>query len=199
MPDVARFIMAVVVACVLLICAPAGGAAAPRPAIAGQAPDSAVSGPAGVDYVLGPGDNLRISVFGEQGLSGEFNVSGNGRVSFPLIGDVQAAGKTVEQLRMEIASALADGYIKDPKVSAEVVTFRPYYILGEVAKPGQYPYSNGITVMNAIATAGGFTYRANEHNVFIKRANETAEHKVQLNDTLQLSPGDTIRVAERYF
>jgi polysaccharide export outer membrane protein len=112
---------------------------------------------------------------------------------------VQAAGETVPQLRAEIASALADGYIKDPRVSAEVITFRPYYILGEVEKPGNYPYVNGITVMNAIATAGGFTYRANTHDVFIKKPNETVEHKVRLNDTLKLAPGDTIRISERYF
>ncbi len=155
--------------------------------------------PAIADYVLGSGDNLRIIVFGEDSLTGQFTVAGNGRLSFPLIGDVQAAGKTVQQLRDEITTALADGYIKDPKVSAEVMTFRPYYVLGEVEKPGQYPYVSGITVMNAVATAGGFTYRANNHSVFIKKANEIVEHKVPLNDALELAPGDTLRVGERYF
>jgi protein involved in polysaccharide export with SLBB domain len=161
---------------------------------ADQATDPAIA-----DYILGAGDNLRIIVFGEVNLTGQFTVATNGHISFPLIGDVQAAGKTVQELRSEITAALADGYVKDPKVSAEVMTFRPYYILGEVEKPGEYPYIGGITVMNAIATAGGFTYRANNHDVFIKKANDTAEHKVRLNDALELSPGDTLRVGERYF
>jgi protein involved in polysaccharide export with SLBB domain len=199
MPNVARLVILAALAWGLMICAPAQGAAAPQSGA--SEPSAASASPNGTapDYILGAGDNLRISVFGEESLTGQFTVAGNGNVSFPLIGDVQAAGKTVEQLRVEIASALADGYIREPKVSAEVITFRPYYILGEVEKPGQYPYSSGISVMNAIATAGGFTYRANEHDVFIKRANETVEHKVHLNDTLELSPGDTLRVGERYF
>jgi polysaccharide export outer membrane protein len=161
--------------------------------------DQAAPDPAVADYILGSGDNLRISVFGEDSLTGQFTVASNGHISFPLIGDVQASGKTVREVREEIAAALADGYIKDPRVSAEVMTFRPYYVLGEVEKPGEYPYIGGITVMNAIATAGGFTYRANNHDVFIKKPNETAEHKVRLNGTLELSPGDTLRVGERYF
>jgi polysaccharide export outer membrane protein len=208
MSSVARFVIVIAALCGLVICAPACAApdgrtdamAPPTPptaapaAPADQAADAAIA-----DYTLGAGDNLRISVFGEESLTGQFTVATNGRISFPLIGDVQAAGKTVQELRGEIVAALADGYIKDPRVSAEVMTFRPYYILGEVEKPGEYPYVGGITVMNAIATAGGFTYRANSHDVFIKKANDTAEHKVRLNDTLALSPGDTIRVGERYF
>jgi protein involved in polysaccharide export with SLBB domain len=164
-----------------------------------NAPAPAAAAPEAYDYVLGPGDVVRIIVFGEQSLTGEFTVAGNGILSFPLIGDVQASGKTIEDLRDEITAALQNGYVKDPKVSAEVLNFRPYYILGEVAKPGQYPYSNRITVMNAIATAGGFTYRANHAYVFIKPSDGSTERKVRLNDQLLVAPGDTIRVAERYF
>jgi polysaccharide export outer membrane protein len=161
---------------------------------ANAAEDQEVAG-----YVLGAGDVVRISVFGEETLAGQFSVSGDGKISFPLIGDVQAAGKTVAQLRTEITAKLADGYLKDPRVSAEVINFRPYYILGEIEKPGSYPYVAGITVMNAIAAAGGFTYRANSHQVFIKKVNETSEHKVRLDGVLRLAPGDTVRVGERYF
>jgi protein involved in polysaccharide export with SLBB domain len=185
---------------VLVAALAAGLCADAQPAQDSQAPnDQAPAATTNYDYVLGPGDILRITVFGEDNLSGQFTVAGNGALSFPLIGDVPAVGKTVGAVRDEIADALRAGYIKDPKVSAEVFTFRPYYILGEVNKPGQYPYSDGITVMNAIATAGGFTYRANHNYVFIKLSNEPAEHKVRLNDALQLSPGETIRVIERYF
>jgi protein involved in polysaccharide export with SLBB domain len=162
------------------------------------APSAAAPGPQ-YNYVLGSGDVLRITVFGEDNLSGQFTVAGNGILSFPLIGDLPASGKTVEEVRDEIADALRSGYVKDPKVSAEVLTFRPYFILGEVAKPGQYPYSDRITVMNAIATAGGFTYRANQKYAFIKPSDGAEEHKVRLNDQLMLAPGDTVRVAERYF
>jgi protein involved in polysaccharide export with SLBB domain len=167
----------------------------PAASVASAAP---TAGPE-YSYVLGSGDILRVIVFGEDNLSGQFTVAGNGILSFPLVGDLPAAGKTVEEVRDEIADALRNGYVKDPKVSAEVLTFRPYFILGEVAKPGQYPYSDRITVMNAIATAGGFTYRANQKYAFIKPSNGAAEHKVRLNDQLLLAPGDTVRIAERYF
>ena len=151
------------------------------------------------DYVLGPGDKLRITVFGEESLSGEFNIAGNGRLSFPLIGDVAAAGSTVGAVGNAITGALKDGYIKDPRVSVEVLTFRPYYLFGEVNKPGEYPYENGLTIMNAVATAGGFTYRANKQFIFLKRVQDPKEQRVRLTAELALSPGDTIRVGERLF
>lgn len=170
------------------------GAAAPS--ISAQ--PSAVHQP-GTDYLLGPGDKLRITVFEEEDLTGEFFVAGNGAISFPLIGDVNAAGKTVKMVQDAITAKLRDGYIKDPRVNAEVVTFRPYYILGEVAKPGEYPYSNGMTVLNAIATAGGFTYRANSRYVFIKRAGNSVEQRERVTGVLDLKPGDTVRVGARLF
>jgi len=177
---------------------PAGTTAA-----AGQAGASPIQplapGASHYDYILGAGDKLHIVVFGEETLTGDFVVAGNGTLAFPLIGAVPAAGHTVGQLQDEITTALKDGYIKDPRVSAEVDSFRPYFILGEVEKPGAYPYIDGLTVMNAIATAGGFTYRAKHSVVQIKSANDPKEHKVRLNEQLPLQPGDTIRVLERYF
>ena len=151
------------------------------------------------DYVLGPGDKLRITVFGEENLSGEFNIGGNGQLSFPLIGDVPAAGRSVAAVAQAITAALKEGYIRDPRVSAEVLTFRPFYVFGEVNKPGEYPYENSLTVLNAVATAGGFTYRANKKFVFLKRVRDVKEQRVRLSPELTLLPGDTVRIGERLF
>ncbi|WP_016745167.1 polysaccharide biosynthesis/export family protein [Rhizorhabdus wittichii] len=183
------------------------GLAHPAAAQEAQAPapqGSAASVPLGTTlapgYVLGTGDKLRINVFGEPKLDGEYVVSSTGIVSFPLIGNVPASGQTVEALQESIRSKLAAGYLKDPRVSAEVLNYRPFYILGEINKPGEYPFVNGITVQQAVAMAGGFSYRANTKRVFIKRALETAERPVQIKGkAVLLMPGDTIRVGERFF
>ena len=153
-----------------------------------------------LDYKLGAGDKVRIIVFGESDLTGEFDVPGGvGTISFPLIGDVQAGGLTVGELQAEIEAKLKDGYLKDPRVSIEVLNYRPFYILGEVTKPGEYPYTNGLTVLNAVATANGFTYRADTRHVFIKRANDPVEHEYPLTSDIPVAPGDTIRIKERFF
>jgi polysaccharide export outer membrane protein len=151
------------------------------------------------EYKLGSGDKVRVITYGEQELSGEFFVSGDGKVSMPLVGDINAMGLTVPQFQRKLEAALKDGYLKDPKVSVEVLTYRPFYIMGEVKNPGTFPYTNGLTVMNAVATAGGFTYRANEHKVEIRRA-ETADWVTyRLDPTTPVAPGDTIRIDERLF
>jgi len=150
-------------------------------------------------YRLGAADKVRVITFGEVALTGEFVVSGAGNISLPLIGDTRAQGLTTSELAQSIQTALKNGYLTDPKFSVEVLNYRPFYILGEVTKPGEYPYTNGLTVLNAVATANGFTYRADTHRVFIKRANETAEHEVDLTTTTPVAPGDTIRIKERFF
>ena len=155
--------------------------------------------PTDFEYHLGSGDKLRIIVFGEDSLTGEFFVSAGGKVSFPLIGDIDAAGLTIPQLQKAIEAKLADGYLKEPRVSAEVLNYRPFYILGEVMKPGEYPYTSGLTVLNAVATAEGFTYRADSHKVFIKRATSPGEHEYPLTTATPVQPGDTIRIGERFF
>jgi len=170
-------------------------AAAPPAAVATAEP-AVVSDP---DYRLGPGDRIRITVYGEDNLTGEFLVSGGGVISFPLIGDVPATGHTVADVQLAITKALADGYLHDPRVSAEVLTYRPFYILGEVNKPGEYPYTNGLTILNAVATAQGFTYRANEKLAFVKHLHAASEEKEPLNASTPVAPGDTIRIVERYF
>ncbi len=150
-------------------------------------------------YRLGGGDSIHMNVFGETDLSGDFKVTGDGKLSLPLIGEVPAAGLTVSQLQETIQTAYMQGFLKDPKINIEVTNFRPFYIMGEVGKPGEYPYSDGITVLNAVALAEGFTYRAQTKKVFIRHVNEDKETPVPLSSSLLVTPGDTIRIGERYF
>lgn len=150
-------------------------------------------------YHLGADDKIRVITFGEDSLSGEFLISGSGKVSLPLVGEVQAAGLTIPQFQDEVETALKNGYLKDPHVSVEVLTYRPFYILGEVQKPGEYPYTNGLTVLNAVATANGFTYRANTKRVYIKRQDSASEEEFPLTSMTPVAPGDTIRISERFF
>ena len=151
------------------------------------------------EYKLGAADQLRVIVFGEPELSGEYVLDGTGTVSMPLIGDVSALNLTVREFQRAVEERFADGYLRNPRVSAEVMNYRPFYILGEVRQPGEYPYTNGLTVLNAIATAGGFTYRANDNVVMIKGAEDSQEFRVRLEATTKIMPGDTIRIVERFF
>lgn len=151
------------------------------------------------EYHLGSGDKIRVITFGEAALTGEFTVGGSGKVSLPLVGEIDAAGLTAREFQQRVETALKEGYLKEPRVSVEVLNYRPFYILGEVKSPGTYPYTNGLTVVNAVATAGGFTYRANERRVFIKRVDDEKEKAYPLTGTTPVAPGDTIRIAERLF
>ncbi|MBY0429220.1 MAG: polysaccharide export protein [Alphaproteobacteria bacterium] len=150
------------------------------------------------DYVLGVGDKLRITVYGETDLSGEFQVSSTGMVSMPLIGETKAQGTTVSKLKSAITSKLLDGYLKDPKVSMEVLNYRPFFIVGEVMKPGSYDYQNGMTVINAIALAGGYTYRADKDDITIKRGGQNAKPEKAKEDST-VGAGDVVSVPERFF
>ncbi|NEX94073.1 polysaccharide biosynthesis/export family protein [Caulobacter sp. 17J65-9] len=161
-------------------------------------PEARVS-PLSAEYQLGPADKMRVLVFDEPNLSGEFVVSGAGQVSYPLVGDVMAKGLTVTEFQGELQSRLAAGYLRDPRVSVEVLAYRPFYILGEVNKPGQYPFTDELTVLNAVAGASGFTYRANTKRIFIRHAGSGAETEYSLTSTTPVLPGDTVRVAERFF
>lgn len=151
------------------------------------------------EYRMGSGDKIRVITFGEEALTGEFSIGGSGMVSLPLIGEVKAAGLSVPEFQSQVEARLKEGYLKEPRVSVEVLNYRPFYILGEVEKPDTYPYTNGLTVLNAVATAGGFTYRANTKKVFIKRSDSTVEQEFPLTSQTLVAPGDTIRVGERFF
>lgn len=161
-------------------------------------PASAVEGQERV-YRLGSGDKVRVTVYGEPDLSGEFAVDGTGSVSIPLIGEVSAQGLTVADFRAAVENKFKDGYLLNPRVSAEVTNYRPYYIMGEVGKAGEYPYVDGLSVVNAIARAEGFTYRAQQKRIFIKSYGSEQETEVMLSPELRVYPGDTIRIAERHF
>jgi polysaccharide export outer membrane protein len=150
-------------------------------------------------YVLGPNDRIRLKVYGEADITGEYEVDSNGQVSIPLAGHITAAGLTTKQLERSIMSALAKGIVRDPRVNVEIALYRPYYILGEVKKGGEYPYRLGLTVMDAVASAGGFTYRANENKVYLRRSGAGAEEILALDAPILVFPGDNIRVPERFF
>ena len=151
------------------------------------------------EYQLGVADKVRVTVFGEEALTGEFLVGGNGKISLPLIGETRAAGLTISEFQDEISDALRQGYITQPRVSAEVLNYRPFYILGEVKNPGTYPFTNELTVLNAVATAGGFTYRADMRRVSIKRGTNAGDDEFALTPSTRVAPGDTIRIRERLF
>lgn len=150
-------------------------------------------------FRLSPGDKLKIVTYGEASLTGEFEIAPDGSIAFPLIGNVPAAGVETAALARTIEARLDQGYLVNPKVSVEMANFRPIYVLGEVNKPGEYPYTQGLTVRGAVAKADGFTYRANEGRVFLKRAGENGEHVYRLTADFPVLPGDTIRFGERYF
>jgi polysaccharide biosynthesis/export protein len=153
-------------------------------------------------YQLGSGDRIRVVVYNEPNLTNEFSVSSSGDIAFPLVGAIKADGQTAQGLSDAVAKALVDGgYQDNPKVSVEVLKYRPYYILGEVARPGQYEYAAGLTFEQAIAAAGGFTYRASEKRVIVRRGAMAPERTVELTAErpVEVMPGDTIRVVERRF
>ena len=170
--------------------ASAGAAATPAP------PAAAVSSPS---YLLGSGDHVRVTVFGEPDLSGEFQIGPAGTVSLPLVGEIHAEGLTTSTLQDTLTAAYKKGLLVNPRVSVELLTFRPFFILGEVQKPGSYPYTSDLTVFNAVATAGGFTYRANQKWVYVRHANEDKETKIPLTSSTPLAPGDTAVIKQRYF
>jgi polysaccharide export outer membrane protein len=152
------------------------------------------------DYRLGPNDRARITVFGQPNLTGEYVLDGGGSVAFPLIGNIDANGLTTRELQLLIAGKLSPEFLLNPNVSVEVITRRPFYVLGEVQKPGDYAYVNGITTLNAIAMAGGFTYRARTAKFYIKRLDDSGKMvRVVAKPETTVRPGDTVEVATRYF
>jgi protein involved in polysaccharide export with SLBB domain len=150
-------------------------------------------------YRLGAGDRVRVATYGEQYLTGEYSVDGTGDIQFPLIGNVAVSGKTTSELRDEIATRLGSEFLRNPRVAVEVAVYRPVYVLGEVAKPGEVPFTERMTVFAVVAKAGGFTYRANRKYVFVRRENEAVEKAFPFAPNLAVRPGDQIRVAEVVF
>lgn len=151
------------------------------------------------EYRVGTGDQLRVTVFGQDDLTGEYAVDGAGRISVPLISQVPVAGATTAEIEAMIEARLRDGFLRAPNVSVQVLTFRPFFVLGEVQTAGQYPYVNGMTVQNAIAIGGGYTPRADTGEVIVTRQTQTGPVTIQVSPTEAILPGDTIYVRERWF
>ncbi|HXX03620.1 MAG TPA: polysaccharide biosynthesis/export family protein [Xanthobacteraceae bacterium] len=150
-------------------------------------------------YTLDAGDRLRVVVFGQDGLTNSYAVDASGNIDMPLIGAVAARGETTDQLSGRIADKLRDGFIREPHVAVEIEAYRPFFILGEVTQPGQYPYVANMTAETAVAIAGGFTPRALRKNVILNRNYYGRPMRIAVPLTFPLRPGDTINVQERWF
>jgi polysaccharide biosynthesis/export protein len=167
-------------------CSSAGSDLPPLPA----------SGVSEASYQLGPGDQLRVTVYGSEDLSGDVPVGDTGMAVLPLIGPIKAAGSTPRQLEEAVrAKLISDRYLKNPNVTIQIMNFRPVYVLGEVQKPGDHPYVPGLTVRAAVALAGGFTPRANQTFVVVTRQN----HDYRASISSLLRPDDVVQVSERFF
>jgi protein involved in polysaccharide export with SLBB domain len=150
-------------------------------------------------YLLGPGDKVRITIYDEPDLSGDLAVSDQGSISMSLIGQVNVAGRTLGEVQSEITQRYAEKYLVNPRVNIDVLNYRPFFILGEVKNPGGYPYVAGMTVVNAIALAGGYTPRGSKRGITIKRTNIKDGKEQSATEDGPVLPGDVIRVPERLF
>jgi protein involved in polysaccharide export with SLBB domain len=159
-----------------------------------SAPTAVSAGTPVDEYILSANDKLRVTIFGQPTLSGEFSVDATGNVSLPLIGEVRAAGVSLRTFQRQLEAKLRNGYLVDPRVNAEIMNFRPFYVLGEVRTPGEYPYTAGLTLLNGVAQAGGFTVHANINDIAIKREGTDNEVRVVAQAGIPIAPGDTIRI-----
>ena len=172
-------------------------------AYAGPAPmPVAYAEPAAVydaTYHLDAGDKLRVVVYGQEGLTNTYAIDAAGSITMPLIGTVPARGRTPAGLAAEISAKLRSGFIRDPSVAVEIEAYRPFFILGEVAAPGQYPYVPNMTVESAVAIAGGFSPRARRDRVTLTHSDGSGSMRVVVPLGTALGPGDTVLVGERWF
>jgi protein involved in polysaccharide export with SLBB domain len=148
---------------------------------------------------LSGGDKVRVTVYGEDKISGEYQIDGGGFLSIPLAGTVHGAGLTKIELEQALTQKLKSEYLRNPKVTVEVISYRPFYVLGEVKSPGEYQFRSGLNVLSAIAIAGGATYRANNSTVMIQRFGSTELKDYPQSPTVLVLPGDVVRVPERFF
>lgn len=151
------------------------------------------------NYRLGAGDKIQIDVFNQADLTGQYVLDGSGRLSMHLIGSLQAQGLTAAELEALLIERLKPDYLVNPRVSVQVLSYRPFYIIGEINKPSSYAYVDGMTYLTAIAIAGGYTYRAKKDVVFVVRAEDPNREELRLDVNDRVMPGDIIRVDERLF
>lgn len=150
------------------------------------------------DYILGPGDKIAIQVYGESDLSVEALLGSNGKINYPFLGELVISGLTVKEVEALITQGLKNGYLVNPNVYAQVESYRPFYIHGEVKKPGAYPYNPGMTINQAIALAGGLTERASENKIFLFKENEKTK-QIKANMDTKVAAGDTIKIDQGFF
>jgi polysaccharide export outer membrane protein len=148
---------------------------------------------------LEPGDKITITVYGEDKLSGEYRLDQSGQISLPLAGTIEAKGLTQSELEQALSKKFRSQYLKNPKVTLTIATLQPYYIIGEVEKPGEFAYRSGLNVLTALAIAGGPTYRASRSTVQIQRRGEHSMRDYPVSASVPILPGDVIKVPERYF
>jgi polysaccharide export outer membrane protein len=178
------------------------GAALSSPRRAYAAMPTAVAAPAMAtdpNYHLDSGDKLRVLVYGQEGLTNTYAIDAGGVVTLPLIGAVPARGQTPAGLAAEIAARLRNGFIREPSVAVEIESYRPFFILGEVAAPGQYPYVPNMSVESAVAIAGGFSPRAKRDQVILTRGNASGMVRAAVPLGTPMGPGETVLVGERWF
>ncbi|MBI3517338.1 MAG: polysaccharide export protein [Proteobacteria bacterium] len=168
-------------------------------AACGGEPSGARLAAAPTDYRLGPGDRLRVEVFGEPELSGDYDVDAAGAVPLKLGGRIEAKGLTSRELEQAIEHRLAQGFLQNPHVTVSTVAYRPFYVLGEVLKPGPYPYVAGMTVAHGVAIAGGYTYRASRRTITVQHFDDPGARQQPADETSPILPGDLIRIGERLF
>lgn len=180
---------------------PAPAGVGPASYAAFQGADAAMPTPALPDtaYRLDAGDRLRVVVYGQDGLTNTYAIDASGAITMPLIGSVPARGRTPAGLAVEIAGKLRKGYIRDPSVAVEIESYRPFFILGEVAAPGQYPYVPNMNVESAVAIAGGFSPRARRDRVTLTHADSSGSIRTVVPLGTAVGPGDTVLVGERWF
>lgn len=178
-----------------------GAYSGPAPVAVAYAAPAPVSAPTPYDqpYHLDAGDRLRVVVYGQEGLTNTYSISAGGTITMPLIGAVPARGRTPQGLAADIAARLRNGFIREPSVAVEVEAYRPFFILGEVQAPGQYPYVPNMTAESAVAIAGGFSPRARKDRVTITHTDASGTSRVIMPPGTPISPGDTVLVGERWF
>jgi len=162
-------------------------------------PESAIAAGNLKSYRLGVGDKVRLTVFGEPDLSGTFEINALGRIPLPLAGEIEAAGLDASTFQSAATRRLSDGFLKNPRVTVEVVGYRPIYVHGEVRTGGEFPFKTGMRLRDAVALAGGYTYRANHGYVLLSRTGNAHDARVRMPNDMLVMPGDNIRVPERYF
>jgi polysaccharide biosynthesis/export protein len=182
---------------------PRGPRYAPRPEPAGPVAEAYAAAPMPVSYDkayrLDAGDKLRVVVYGQEGLTNTYAIDAGGSITMPLIGAVPARGRTPAGLASEITGRLRNGYIREPSVAVEIDSYRPFFILGEVAAPGQYPYVPNMSVESAVAIAGGFSPRAKRDQVTLTHTDGGGSYRTVVPLGTPMGPGDTVLVSERWF